>query len=109
MPSGVRRERGGLDCAGVIGVTNNPQGPNYCGNLSEDEVVRRLATAEGGLGTAAEYLFRTRDGLRLLDMADPVVERLAQLVEAVRVVPGEDLIDRAYAFLCRRLSAPASL
>jgi glutathione-specific gamma-glutamylcyclotransferase len=90
IPSWVRLEHEGVHFADAIAFTINPQGPNYCGNLSEDEVVRRLATAEGGLGTAAEYLFRTRDGLRLLDMADPVVERLAKLVEAVRGVPGED-------------------
>jgi glutathione-specific gamma-glutamylcyclotransferase len=86
IPSWVRLEHEGAYFADAIAFTINPQGANYCGNLSEDEVVRRLATAEGGLGTAAEYLFRTRDGLRLLGMADPLVERLAKLVEAVRGV-----------------------
>ncbi len=43
----------------AIAFTINPQGPSYCGDLPESEIVRRLATARGGLGTAAEYLFRT--------------------------------------------------
>ena len=42
----------------------------------------RLAVAAGYLGTSAEYLLRTRDGLRALALRDPMVERLAGLVEA---------------------------
>ena len=37
---------------------------NYAGDLVIDAVVKCLATAVGSLGTSAEYLFRTRDGLR---------------------------------------------
>lgn len=64
-----------------VAFTSNPAGPAYC-DLSEVEVVRRLATARGGLGTGAEYLFNTRNGLRELGLDDPFMERLATLVEA---------------------------
>ena len=44
--------------------------------------MRRLATASGGLGSSAEYLFQTRDGLRSLGIRDDRIERLARQVEA---------------------------
>ena len=72
----------------AIAFTINPEGPGYCGDLPETETVRRLATASGRLGTAAEYLFRTRDGLRAMGMMDPFVERLGTLVEAEMVTQG---------------------
>jgi cation transport protein ChaC len=72
----------GNEIGGAIAFTINPAGPSYCGELPEDEVVRRLATARGGLGTGAEYLFNTRDGLRSLGIRDAFVERLAELVTA---------------------------
>ncbi len=65
-----------------IAFTIDPEGPGYCGDLPEAEVVRRLATASGRMGTAAEYLYRTRDGLRELDIHCPFVERIAMLVDA---------------------------
>ena len=34
------------------------------------------------MGTAAEYLFRTRDGLRELGIDCPFVERIGRLVDA---------------------------
>jgi cation transport protein ChaC len=70
----------GQEIGGAIAFTINPDGPAYCGDLPEAEVVQRLATARGGLGTSAEYLFNTRDGLRRLGICDPFVERLADLV-----------------------------
>jgi cation transport protein ChaC len=53
----------------------------YAGDLPEDETVRRLATARGELGSSAEYLLRTREGLRGLGLHDPLIERLADRVE----------------------------
>ena len=50
-------------------------------------MVQRLATARGGLGTSAEYLFNTRDGLRRLGIRDPFVERLGDLV-AIEIQSG---------------------
>lgn len=65
----------------AIAFTINPAGSAYC-DLPEAEVVRRLVTARGGLGTAHEYLFRTRDGLGGLGISDPLLDRLAERVTA---------------------------
>ena len=67
-----------------IAFTVDRKRDGYAGQLLEAEVVRRLATARGTLGSAAEYLFRTRDGLRELGLHDRVVERLAAQVEAAQ-------------------------
>ncbi len=65
----------------AIAFTINPANPFYVRDLDEAETVARLATARGRLGSAADYLFRTRDGLRALDVQDELVERLARAVE----------------------------
>jgi cation transport protein ChaC len=65
----------------AIAFTINCDGPGYCGDLPEAEVVARLATAQGRLGSAAEYLFRTHQGLAEMGVVDPFVARLAQLVD----------------------------
>jgi cation transport protein ChaC len=65
----------------AIAFTINCDGPAYCGDLPEEEVVRRLASARGRLGTGAEYLFRTHEGLAEMGIVDPFVARLAQLVD----------------------------
>ncbi len=62
----------------AIAFTINLSGPSYCDPLPEPELVARLATAEGELGTAAEYLFQTRDGLRAMGISDPMLERLGE-------------------------------
>ena len=67
----------------AIGFTIDPAGPGYCEGLTEEETILRLATARGELGTSAEYLFRTWHGLRAMGIADPLVDRLAPLVEAM--------------------------
>ncbi len=64
----------------AIAFTINPDSAQFAGNLHEDEVVRRLATASGELGSCAEYLFRTCDGLRALGLTDPAIEHLAARV-----------------------------
>ena len=66
----------------AITFTIDETGPHYAGALSRDAVVKRLATARGPLGSAAEYLFRTRDGLRTYGIADPAMEALAEEVAA---------------------------
>jgi cation transport protein ChaC len=66
----------------AIAFTSNPDSPNYAGGLPESELIRRLATARGRLGSAADYLFNTRNGLRELGIACPLLERLGAAVEA---------------------------
>jgi cation transport protein ChaC len=78
----------------AIAFTMNRQSTQYCGRLDTVELVRRLATARGELGSSSDYLFGTRDGLRALGIRDPAVERLAASVsawqgEAADAGPGE--------------------
>jgi cation transport protein ChaC len=65
-----------------LAFTVNPVGEHYAGDLPEAEVIRRLATAAGSLGSSADYLFRTCDGLRLCGVEDAELERLAAAVRA---------------------------
>ncbi len=65
----------------AIAFTINPDAPSYAGDLEREEVVHRLATAYGELGSAAEYLQRTREGLRTLGIHDELVEMLAAQVD----------------------------
>ena len=66
----------------AIAFTINPDGPSYCKELPEPELVRRLATARGQLGSSAEYLFNTHEGLLSIGIEDPFMARLATLVRA---------------------------
>ncbi|MCQ4159747.1 gamma-glutamylcyclotransferase [Roseomonas sp. GC11] len=66
-----------------IAFVINTAAPQYA-DLPEPEVVRRLATARGELGSAAEYLFNTREGLRQLHITDPLIEHLAQAVQTAQ-------------------------
>ena len=72
----------GVPFAQAISFMIRRDGPYYTGLLSDAELVRRLATARGALGSSAEYLFRTRDGLRSLGLRDRHVEAQALAVEA---------------------------
>jgi cation transport protein ChaC len=66
----------------AVAFVVNHEAAYYAGDLPEEETVRRLATASGELGSSAEYLLRTRDGLRALGLHDDLIERLADKVAA---------------------------
>jgi len=68
----------------AIAFTINPASAHYAGNLSEDAIVQTLATASGGLGSSAEYLFKTLDSLRSHGIPDGALEMLAHRVESVQ-------------------------
>lgn len=72
-------ERFGAGLAFTIDQTS----AQYVGALPDNEIVRRLATAKGSLGSAADYLFQTRDGLREHGIPDADLERLARGVEGI--------------------------
>ena len=72
----------GTHFGSAIAFTMNNSCEEYAGQLSEQEIIRRLATATGALGSAAEYLFRTCAGLRAHGMVDAELERLAADVAA---------------------------
>lgn len=80
-------DRGGRRFGSAIAFTVDRAGRNYAGGLAADEVVRRLATATGLLGSSAEYLFQTCDGLRAHGMADDTLDSLAESVRAM-TAPG---------------------
>ena len=75
----IEDEHGG-DMGAAIAFTINPTQPSYCGDLDEDAIVARLATARGRLGSGAEYLFNTQAGLAAMGVADPYLDRLAASV-----------------------------
>jgi cation transport protein ChaC len=66
----------------AIAFTINQDNAWYESDLDEDRVIDRLATARGRLGTAAEYLFRTRDALAAMGVHDPYLDRLVPGVRA---------------------------
>lgn len=74
----------GASLGKAIGFTINRAGPNYEGNLPQPELIRRLAHASGRLGTAADYLFNTCEGLRKLGITDSMLEELAHQVAIER-------------------------
>jgi glutathione-specific gamma-glutamylcyclotransferase len=71
----------GIRFGSGIAFTMDPLAATYAGGLSREATVQRLATAAGSIGSAADYLYRTRDGLRALDMWDELLEELAVEVE----------------------------
>ncbi len=78
-----------LDEAGArfgcaIAFTVNTAIEQYAGDLTQQAVIDRLATASGELGTAADYLFRTCAGLHAVGIPDAELDQLAQTVAAAQ-------------------------
>ncbi len=72
----------------AITFTINPAAPQYTGPIAREAVIRRLATARGDLGSAADYLFRTCDGLRAEGVPDPELEQLEDAVKTAQALAG---------------------
>lgn len=70
--------------AAAIAFAINPDSRAYAPPVSDAETARRIAAAHGEMGTAAEYFFKTREGLRAEGIVDPLLERLAPLVRAAQ-------------------------
>lgn len=64
----------------AIAFTINPHHRMYAGKLSLEETVNTLATARGSIGTAADYLFQTCNGLEQWQIRDQSLQKLANLV-----------------------------
>jgi len=75
-------ELDGTPLGHAIGFTINPAGPSFSPPMPEPDLVARIAMARGELGTSAEYLFRTRDGLRAMGIEDEMLERVGEAVAA---------------------------
>lgn len=56
----------------------------YAGRLSDEEVVSRLAHAQGIYGSGSDYLVATADGLARCGIRDAYVERLRDLLSRSR-------------------------
>jgi glutathione-specific gamma-glutamylcyclotransferase len=76
----------------AIAFTINPEGEKYAGDMPSEMAVQRLATASGGLGSCADYLFQTRDVLRAHGIPDAALEQLA---DRVATAQGADRIGKA--------------
>ena len=78
----VRDERG-APFGHAIAFTIRRDAVQYAGAITREEIVDRLARARGALGSSAEYLLQTRDGLRSLGIVDRRIESLAADVELI--------------------------
>jgi cation transport protein ChaC len=63
-----------------LAFTIDQDGINYAGRLARADLIMRLAKARGSLGSSADYLFQTRDGLRASGIPDAELEQLAEEV-----------------------------
>jgi glutathione-specific gamma-glutamylcyclotransferase len=68
----------------AIAFTIDRAGQHYAGHLTRDEVLQRLANGAGALGSAADYLFQTCEGLRSHGIPDPELECFEVEVVALR-------------------------
>ncbi|MDA8254022.1 MAG: gamma-glutamylcyclotransferase [Rhodospirillales bacterium] len=75
-------DEAGANLGQALAFTIDDTSHSYAGDLPETDVVERLATAGGELGTCAEYLFRTCEGLHRMGIRDAALERIATLVAA---------------------------
>jgi cation transport protein ChaC len=69
----------------ALAFTIDTAGDNYAGSLAREIIVSRLATAAGFLGSSAEYLMQTVEGLRARGLVDAELEALAvEVSDALR-------------------------
>ncbi len=74
-----------LDSSGArfgagLAFTINRAADQYAGALTREQIIDRLATAGGELGSCADYLLRTCAGLHAAGIPDPELDRLAMAV-----------------------------
>ena len=74
----------GCQFGSAIAFTIDRRGEHYAGHLARDHVIRPLATAAGALGSSADYLFRTCEGLRAHGIPDTDLDRIEAEVMAIR-------------------------
>ena len=64
----------------AIALVVNREHDQYAAAIDEDEAVEHIATAQGPLGSPAEYLFETVAHLEELGIRDHGLERVRQLL-----------------------------
>ncbi|MFG6469025.1 gamma-glutamylcyclotransferase [Roseateles sp. BYS87W] len=66
----------------ALGFTLSRRSANWCGALSDSELLHIFQHARGRYGTTLDYLLRTVDGLRAHGIRDRELERQARLAAA---------------------------
>ena len=69
---------------GAVTYVIDPGHDQYCGDLPLEEQARIIATAIGGRGPNADYLWNTASHLHELGIADPDLDWLAERVRTLR-------------------------
>ena len=64
----------------AIALVVNREHDQYVARIDEDEAVEHIATAQGPLGSSAEYLFETVAHLEELGLRDRGLQRVRQLL-----------------------------
>ncbi len=80
IPTWVSANDGNREIS-ALAFTVNPHHPVYVNNLSTEKLVTSLATAKGFLGSSAEYLSQTVQGLLAEGIEDPELIELDRLVK----------------------------
>lgn len=82
-PTWVTARSGGETISAVTFVINRDNA-RYTGRLSEETIIRHVATATGPLGPCRDYLFETVEHLAELGIRDRRLEAMAGKVRALR-------------------------
>jgi cation transport protein ChaC len=83
IPRWVRVRQGDKLCS-AIAFTVDPHHPCYTGSLAPDQMIRILATAKGEIGSSADYLRQTVEGLQQNGICDRHLTVLQRHVEQFR-------------------------
>ena len=87
VPRWLRANTESVGPSKVLTFVINRANPRYEGRVPEDEIARRIAAAEGILGTNRDYLYRTANQLRALGLADGPMHRLERRVRELANEP----------------------
>jgi cation transport protein ChaC len=82
-PRWINGEVEGIGPARMLSFVINRSHPRYENGLSEADVARRLAEAEGIIGTNRDYLYRTVAFLTSLGISDGPIHKLERRVRAL--------------------------
>lgn len=82
-------DQDGHPVASAMTFVIDPSHRNYAGDLSTPAIIRRLATAAGSWGSAADYLFRTLAALREHQIHDAHLEKIGALVTSSLLCAGQ--------------------
>ncbi len=85
--------RSGEHLGTALAFTANTSSCQYESNITEEEAVRRMATASGPLGSSASYLLQTCEHLRLEGIPDLELEKLPAKVSSLQNVGASQIAD----------------